>query len=465
MPERYHIHPTIAPPRFRPVGKLGIVDWREDCAGCHNCVKRTCVYDLYRDEAAYLRADHTFLDYLYQCKGCMNCVQNCTKNLLTRIVNPDYARLGDEYYTPEVVLTTWAQAETGRIPVSGAGYRGPFSGHGFDAMWTDMSEIVRPTRDGIHGREYISTMVDIGRKLPFLRFDNGGLAASAPPLIESPLPVMFDRLPLPWANERLYAALVSAAARMGLWAVVPEELLSTQRSALSTQHSTVVPLLQDGSDRLDEALIGAARMVEIKDSERVFERVAKIKSLNRDVIVVIRVEAAPATAARIHELTQRGAEVVHVSFNLHGREQDHSRPRHARSVLREIHKLLVEQRCRDEVTLVASGGIALAEHMAKAIICGADLVAIDLPLILALECRLCRGCERGEPCPVQLETVDTEYAVQRITNLMGAWHLQLLEVMGAMGMREVRRLRGETGRAMFREDLEREIFAPLFARK
>jgi hypothetical protein len=31
--------------------------------------------------------------------------------------------------------------------------------------------------------------------------------------------------------------------------------------------------------------------------------------------------------------------------------------------------------------------------------------------------------------------------------------------MGAMGMREVRRLRGEMGRAMFFEDLEREVFA------
>jgi hypothetical protein len=33
--------------------------------------------------------------------------------------------------------------------------------------------------------------------------------------------------------------------------------------------------------------------------------------------------------------------------------------------------------------------------------------------------------------------------------------------MGAMGMREARRLRGEMGRAMFFEDLEREIFLPL----
>jgi hypothetical protein len=30
-----------------------------------------------------------------------------------------------------------------------------------------------------------------------------------------------------------------------------------------------------------------------------------------------------------------------------------------------------------------------------------------------------------------------------------------------MGIREVRRLRGEMGRAMFFEDLEREIFLPL----
>jgi hypothetical protein len=31
--------------------------------------------------------------------------------------------------------------------------------------------------------------------------------------------------------------------------------------------------------------------------------------------------------------------------------------------------------------------------------------------------------------------------------------------MGAMGLREVRRLRGETGRAMFQNELEREAFA------
>ena len=146
------------------------------------CVKRGCVYRLYRDEADTLRNEVGYLDYIYQCKGCLNCVQNCTKNILTRVVNPEYRRLGDSYYTPDLILSTWYQAETGKIPVSGSGYGGPFSGPGFDSMWTDMSEIVRPTRDGIHGREYISTSVDIGRKLSHLAFADGQLMVDPPPL-------------------------------------------------------------------------------------------------------------------------------------------------------------------------------------------------------------------------------------------------------------------------------------------
>jgi hypothetical protein len=44
---------------------------------------------------------------------------------------------------------------------------------------------------------------------------------------------------------------------------------------------------------------------------------------------------------------------------------------------------------------------------------------------------------------------------------MGAWHSQLIEVLGAMGIREVRRLRGEVGRAIFLEDIEKEAFGDL----
>lgn len=461
MPAKYHIHTEAAPPRVRPIGKLGIVDWREDCAGCHNCVKRDCIYGFYRDEADALRDERGYLDYIYQCKGCLTCVQDCTKGILTRVVNPEYERLGDEYYTPEIILSTWFQADTGRIPVSGAGYGGPFSGSGFDAMWTDMSEIVRPTRDGIHGREYINTSVDIGRKPAHLVFEDGRLSFDPPPLIESPLPVIFEAIPQRWDRWPVVASITAAAAEIGLFSVVRSEKIPP---GLPAQQDNLVPWLDGAARNGDEQLTGAA-MVMVSDGPDIAAVRASLKKQNPDRIVAIRITATPQTADRVIELAGEGAEVLHLVFDRHGRESAPARPRHMRDVLRQVHGALVKEGIRDLVTLVASGGIALPEHVVKAIICGADLVAVDIPLVVALECRLCGQCEEGNTCPVALGEIDPGYARRRVINLMGAWHQQMIEMLGAMGIREARRLRGETGRSMFFDDLERETFGRLFGKR
>ena len=78
--------------------------------------------------------------------------------------------------------------------------------------------------------------------------------------------------------------------------------------------------------------------------------------------------------------------------------------------------------------------------------CGRVLHAHD-------KCR-CHGHAR-----VALPRFDEAWGIQRLCNLAAAWRDQLLEILGAMGLREVRRLRGELGRAMFQADLEREAFA------
>jgi hypothetical protein len=461
VPAKYSIHTASAPPRVRPVGKLGIIDWREDCANCHNCVKRSCIYGLYRDEYDTLNEETGYLDYIYQCKGCLNCVQNCTKSILTRVVNPEFERLGDSYYTPDIILSTWYQAETGRIPVSGAGYGGPFSGSGFDSMWTDMSEIVRPTRDGIHGREYINTGVDIGRKLPNLSFQDGQLTGSPPPCVENPLPAIFEVVPMQWHRGPVVAAIARAAAKIGTRAIVRP---SDHPAGLKADECHLIPLLEDEAAIADAQFRGAP-IVMVPDSENVGQIRQRLKRANADQIVAIRVPATPTAADRVRQLVQEGAEVVHLMFDSHGREHATAQPRHMRDVLRQVHTTLVKAGTRDEVTLIASGGIAQAEHLAKAVICGADLVAIDLPLIVALECRLCSECDSDGGCPIALESIDLDFAVRRVVNLVGAWHQQVIELLGAMGIREVRRLRGETGRAMFFEDLERDSFGRLFGKR
>ena len=86
--------------------------------------------------------------------------------------------------------------------------------------------------------------------------------------------------------------------------------------------------------------------------------------------------------------------------------EKNEKPLFIKERMREIHGSLVEKGIRDQITLIASGGIAMAEHMAKVIICGADALAVDIPLLVAMECRVCRRCKDGIDCPIELESID-----------------------------------------------------------
>ncbi len=111
------------------------------------------------------------------------------------------------------------------------------------------------------------------------------------------------------------------------------------------------------------------------------------------------------------------------------------------------------------MTLVGSGGIVAAEHVPKAIICGLDAVGIETSVVIALQGRLVGDAVDRGTARVEMPGLEAAWVARRLTNLCAAWRDQLLEILGAMGMREVRRLRGEVGRAMFQADVEREAFA------
>jgi hypothetical protein len=463
MPERYHIHTATVPGRFHRIGKYGSIDWREDCSRCSNCVKLRCNYDVYKHESTHNRDPFAEIRTLYECKACFSCVQGCTKGLLGVSLNPGFYEMGDQYWTADIITTTWNQAETGKIPVSGAGYRGVFHGAGFDSIWTDMSEIVRPTRDGIHGREYISTSVDIGPKPMRLNFSPDGRMLTKPArLIELQLPAILD---IPFAavdQPSLVRARAIAAKELKTIAAVNYKDAMELAPEL---RSNVMPVIgEEIGSGFNVKNIGA--IVQLIDNPGVVDSIKKLKSKKPQTIISVRMPLTAESANRISELHRQGIRVFQLCADLHGCEKlaDGRPGRHIKDVLREIHGHLVSEGLRDETTLIISGGIALAEHMAKSIICGADLVAIDAALLVSLGCSMCGLCEIEKSfagCPAGIAEVESSYAGQRIINLMGAWHSQLIEVLGAMGIREVRRLRGEMGRAIFREDIEKESFGDL----
>jgi len=460
MPKKYHIHTKATPLNLDYVFKFRI-ERGENCINCGKCTK-VCIYEAHKrgkgGDPRKMADPNTVV-----CRNCFRCIQECPRGALEKSLDKDYLNIGGSYWKSDMFITLWKQAEDGKVPVTGAGYRGPFTGPGFDSMWTDMSEIVRPTRDGIHGREYISTSVELGRKLNHLVFDeNGKLASKIHETVDIPLPIMFD-FPQEKLMPNVKAGILKAAAELNTFIVLSADDITTDAKKFI---KNIIPLMSHKEIDKHQGLIKSVKIVALEYSDEILSSLSavldKIKKINK-VPVIIRVPAVKAVESIVSQLAHNGAEIIHVAADYRGTEIKGTTL--SKDIIRAIHLKLIEDKIRDEVTIIFSGGIAMAEHIPKAMICGADLTAIDLPLLIALGARLYEEPEKILVFPEGLEKVTGRTVMHRIVNLMGAWHSQILEVMGAMGIREARRLRGETGRAIFFEEIDNDTFGKIFKKR
>lgn len=392
-----------------------------------------------------------------RCTGCMRCVQEYP-GICNVDRNPDFFKFADSYWMPEdpatssstPVSTVLYEAATGKIPVRGMGYKGSFAGRGWDAMWTDMSEIVRPTRDGVYGREYISTLVDLGRKQKVLQF-SGSEPSQFSNAIEIPMPIVFDYLPQNLNGRSIMVSIAAAAERAGTFFIhKPGDAIQPSDAQLDK----MIPLLEPSDVSDHEYTIYSAPAIEL--TERSSSAMRRIRELNPKAPLIIRLPLGRNADVKAVELAKDGADAVHLCANYHGEvEGGHG---FVGDQIRSVHGALVREALRDEVTLIASGGITLAEHVPKAIICGADLVALDTTILVALQIEFASECPSPEEGRIIPENFDPTWGARRLVNLLVSWHDQLIEILSAMGMRDVRRLRGDVGRAMFNADLEKEAF-------
>ncbi len=402
-------------------------------------LSRPCVYGVFSGPVG------GFAPREGMCVGCLRCTVQYPDIVQIR-PNPDRARLGDSFVTPNQVDTILYEASTGRVPVRGAGYRGAYGGEGWDGMWTDMSEIVRPTRDGIHGREFISTSVDLGRRPRMLVLDaEGEPQGEVPEMLSLPVPFLYDLPPESAQAPHYIRSLVGAAAVLGTLVVLP--LATIVELGLSGRH--VVPLVREGDlPRLEELTFEPA-MVELGGGDPQLR--LDVERQFPGALVCLRAELDEP----ILQYVRGGHQFLHLAADYQGRTESGF----VLGAIRRIHEELVSEGVRQQVSLIGSGGIAAAEHVPKAIIAGVDAVALDTPPLLAVQSRFIGEVRRPDSAKIDLPTFPVEWGRQRLINLAASWRDQLLEVLGAMGLREVRRLRGEIGRAMFQQELERQAFA------
>jgi hypothetical protein len=250
---------------------------------------------------------------------------------------------------------------------------------------------------------------------------------------------------------------ISAAWEIGTLAVMP--LSRTPKQASYSE--CVVPLVDFKEVDQVQRLPFAPKLIEINytqgPTQDLKEILSTIKFCYPEAILSLRL---PIIDDQIlissYEL---GIRVFHLVADLHGISDD---DRFAMDWIRDAHQTFVQRGVRDEVSLIGSGGIVAAEHVPKAIICGLDAVALDTPLLVALQAEFIGECSKRTASKFKLpRSLTPEWGIQRLKNLAAAWHSQLLEILGAMGMREVQRLRGEMGRAIFQRDIEQEVFSEI----
>ena len=224
-----------------------------------------------------------------------------------------------------------------------------------------MSEIVRPTRDGIHGREYISTSVDIGRKPSYLAFDGGEATTKLPPLVSIPMPLIIDLSSPVHTLPQLNSIIAQTAVNTDIIAIID----SRKWQGNDQQLDNIAFYIADGEVIPKDAL-KKTRLVEIPDGAKVMERIKEIKKIHQGIVIAIRVELTTGGVERAIKLAEsEEVEVIHIVADANGNEIGSSKPRFVKEMTRHIHTALIEKGCRDSITLMAGGGIALPEHMAK----------------------------------------------------------------------------------------------------
>jgi glutamate synthase domain-containing protein 2 len=117
-----------------------------------------------------------------------------------------------------------------------------------------------------------------------------------------------------------------------------------------------------------------------------------------------------------------------------------------------VHTFLQKEGIRDQITVIASGGVRTAFDIAKAIALGADGCVIGTADLVAIGCCRLGTCEKDKGCPFGITTTDPEMSklvdpissTERISNMYTSWKIQLANIVKKLGLSDIRELRGRT---------------------
>lgn len=466
------------------IGKYRVL-LAEDCFHCGLCAD-ICPYGVFERHEGFnfVRASRASRCLGPDCaKGPYYCLTKCPVDAVSIELDPQWKALGDFRWTPELILSTWQQAETGEIPDGYLEYRCGRSGGGFDKFDFKYRSDDRPLQAEM--LEAVDTSISLNRR------------SEGKPV----------RIPVPWygggmsfGSVSLQVMLARAMASQA-WETFtstgeggyPEELIPFRRHVITQiatglfgvneatiQRTPIIELkyAQGAKPGLGGHLLGdkntavVAGMREAVRATSLFspfpfhsvysvedhkKHVDWVKQVNPEALVSVKVSTPVDVDMVAVGSYYAGAHIIHLDggYGGTGAAPEIAKKNIAMPIeyaITKVHRFLIEEGVRDEVVLIVSGGIRTAYDVAKAIAMGADGAVVGTADLVALGCVRCGNCESGRGCPRGIATTDPELEVKvnaawgarRITNLYASWQKQLRQVLYRLGLDSVEDLRGRT---------------------
>lgn len=464
----------------------------DTCIRCQVCV-RQCSFDA----LAFDDLDDRVVPTHSKCVACHRCVALCPTGAINIVDNP-LAYKSHANWTPTHIHNLYKQADTGGVLLTAAGAARELPVY-FDNLLLDASQVTNPSIDPL--REPMELRTYLGSKPDRVEVeaDAGGgvkLKTRISPQVKIEAPFVFAAMSLGAVNLNVHKALAMAAREKGILYNTGEGGLHKD---LKEYGANTVVQVASGRFGVNPDYLNAGAVVEIKigqgakpgigghlPGEKVDEDIAETRMIpvgtdalspapHHDIYsiedleqlisalkeathhekpVCVKIAAVHNVAAIASGCARAGADIIHIDGMKGGTGATPLAIRENVGIPIELAIAAVDERLREEgirnqVSLIAAGGIRSSSDAMKAIALGADAIAIGTPALLAVGCTLCQRCYTGRCAwgittqkPELVRRMNPEIAAERLCNLIRGWSLEMEELLGAMGVNAVESLRG-----------------------